>query len=61
MPLLLPVPQPVYFEEVAANLHEAPLETSGGPPYMIVPAGLHLAVALNAAGFHAVRVCKSGV
>ncbi len=55
MPLLLALPEPVSFEEVAAILDEAFLETSGGPPYVFGPAGWHLAAALNAAGFHGVR------
>ena len=48
-------PRPVTFEEVAAILDEAFLETSGGLPYVFGPAGWHLAAALNSAGFHVVR------
>ena len=53
--MLSPVPEPVTFEEVAAILDEAVLQTRGGPPYVIGAAGWHLAAALNAAGFHVVR------
>ena len=56
MPLLPPLPEPVAFEEVAAILDEAVFHTRGGPPYVIGAAGWHLASALNAAGFHVVRV-----
>ena len=55
MPLLQPLPDPVPFEEVAAILDEAAMQTRGGPPCSIPAAGYHLASALGAAGFHVVR------
>ena len=55
MPLLLPLPEPVTFEEVAAILDEAVMQTSGGPPCVIGAAGWHLAAALSAAGFYVFR------
>ena len=55
MPLLQPFPDPVTFEEVAAILDEAVQQACGGPLYVIGAAGLHLASALSAAGFHVVR------
>lgn len=55
MPILPPVPEPVSFEEVAAVLDAAAMSVRGGPPRSICPAGLHLAAALDAAGFRVVR------
>ena len=55
VPIIIPAPEPVPFEEVAAVLDEAAMHARGGPPYMIPAAGWHLAAALNAAGFHVVR------
>ena len=55
MAMLPPLPEPVAFEEVAAILDEAALQARGGPPYVTGAAGRHLALALNAAGFHVVR------
>ena len=60
LPVLAVLPEPVSFEEVAAILDEAFLETSGGPSYVFGPAGWHLAAARNAAGFHVVRAPADG-
>jgi hypothetical protein len=60
MPILLPPPEHVPFDEVAAVLGSAVARASGGPPRLICASGRQLAAALEDAGFRVVRAPAPG-